>query len=171
MKREIWDGLNADGTKAGADLVRGEPIPNGLYHAVSAALIRHTDGSFLLMRRDPSKDAYPGYFEATAGGSVLKGETPLEGIKRELLEETGIIPIELTFLKTIFAHEKQTIYYTYLGITDCDKSAVTLQEGETVEYRWMYYDDFARFITSDECIASQVHDFGEYYASIGINVK
>lgn len=170
MKYELWDGLNADGTKLGIDLVRGETIPDGVYHGVCAALIKHMDGSYLLMRRDYAKDSYPGYFEATAGGSILKGETPLEGMQRELREETGITSVELTFLKTIFAPEKNTIYYTYLGITDCDKSSITLQEGETIEYRWLAYDEFASFIKSDECIASQVRDFGEYYASIGIDV-
>ena len=170
MKREIWDGLYADGTKAGIDLVRGEPIPNGIYHGVCAALVKHIDGTYLLMRRDYGKDTYPGYFEATAGGSMLKGETAENGMRRELFEETGIIPRELSFLKTIVAHQKQTIYYTYLGITDCKKDAIVLQDGETVEYRWLAYDEFAAFIRSDECIASQVRDFGEYYASIGIDV-
>ena len=27
---EIWDGYTADGTLAGRDLVRGEPIPEGI---------------------------------------------------------------------------------------------------------------------------------------------
>ena len=47
---EIWDGYLKDGTPANQDLVRGEPIPNGLYHLVSEILIRHTDGDYLLMK-------------------------------------------------------------------------------------------------------------------------
>ena len=49
------------------------------------------DGDYLLMRRDLSKPNYGGYYEATAGGSALKGEDKMACIKRELLEETGII--------------------------------------------------------------------------------
>ena len=45
---EIWDGYLKDGTPANQDLVRGEPIPNGLYHLVSEILIKHTDGDYLL---------------------------------------------------------------------------------------------------------------------------
>ena len=41
---EIWDAYLRDGTKAGVDLVRGEPIPEGLYHLVSDVLVRHRDG-------------------------------------------------------------------------------------------------------------------------------
>ena len=49
---EIWDGYLNDGTLANQDLVRGEPIPKGLYHLVSEILVRHVDGDYLLTRRD-----------------------------------------------------------------------------------------------------------------------
>lgn len=171
MKSEIWDGIYADGTKANIDLVRGDRIPDGIYHGVCAALVMHIDGTYLLMRRDDRKDTYPGYYEATAGGSMLKGETPDEGMRRELFEETGIIPRELRFLKTIVSHQKQTIYYTYLGITDCKKDAITLQEGETTDYIWMQRDEFAQFLRSDRCIRSQVEDFGDYYRAQGFDIS
>ena len=87
---EIWDGHNIDGSLAGVDLVRGEKIPDGLYHLVCEVLVQHTDGDFLLMKRDLNKPINPGKYEATAGGSALKGEDGLTCIKRELYEETGI---------------------------------------------------------------------------------
>ena len=90
-KMEIWDGYNKDGTKAGIDLVRGEDIPDGIYFMTVEILVRHTDGDYLLMKRDGSKPAFPGFFEATAGGAAQKGETPLEAAKRELAEETGAV--------------------------------------------------------------------------------
>ena len=49
---EIWDGYWEDGSLANIDLVRGEPIPNGIYHMVCEILVRHTDGDYLLMQRD-----------------------------------------------------------------------------------------------------------------------
>ena len=48
---EIWDAYLIDGTLANQDLVRGEPIPKGLYHLVSEILVRHIDGDYLLFRR------------------------------------------------------------------------------------------------------------------------
>lgn len=35
---EIWDGYWEDGSLANIDLVRGEPIPNGIYHMVCEIL-------------------------------------------------------------------------------------------------------------------------------------
>ena len=49
---EIWDGYNSDGTLAGVDLVRGEPIPEGIYFMTVEILVRHVDGDYLLMQRD-----------------------------------------------------------------------------------------------------------------------
>lgn len=87
---EIWDGYWEDGSLANIDLVRGEPIPNGIYHMVCEILVRHTDGDYLLMQRDFRKSNFGGYYEATAGGSALKGEDKITCAKRELFEETGI---------------------------------------------------------------------------------
>lgn len=46
---ELWDAYYADGSHAGRDLIRGEPIPEGLYHLVAEVTLRHADGTFLLM--------------------------------------------------------------------------------------------------------------------------
>ena len=44
---------------------------------VCEILVRHTDGDYLLMQRDFRKSNFGGYYEATAGGSALKGEDKL----------------------------------------------------------------------------------------------
>ena len=119
---EIWDAYRADGSLAGCDLVRGEPIPPGLFHLVSEVLVRHTDGGYLLMQRDWRKEKYGGMFDATAGGSALKGETPLQAALRELREETGIIADGLTPLYVCRC--RQSIYHGYLCVTGCGKSEV-----------------------------------------------
>ena len=68
---EIWDGYNKDGTLAGVDIVRGEPIPEGLYFLTVEILVRHVDGDYLLMHRSPEKSVFPDYLEATAGGGAV----------------------------------------------------------------------------------------------------
>lgn len=133
---EIWDGYLKDGSLANVDLVRGEPIPNGLYHMVCDIIVRHTDGTYLLMQRDRHKH-FGEMWEASAGGSALKGESPLECAIRELKEETGIISNDLQELGRSINHSRQTIYVEYFCLTDQDKSAVILQKGETQDYKWV----------------------------------
>lgn len=132
---EIWDAYKKDGTLAGIDLVRGQAIPEGLFHVVGGVMVRHKDGSYLLMQRDRNKQNYPGFWELGASGSILKGETPLQGAERELLEECGITSdgLELIFV----TKSGVAFYYNYLCIIGCPKDSVSLQKGETIAYRWI----------------------------------
>ena len=135
---ELWDAYDS-GLKIieGMTLVRGEEksIPAGVYHLVCNILVRHTDGTYLLMKRDPRK-SYAGMWEATAGGSALKGESPSECAMRELREETGLTPPELIEMERTVSDEGHCIHCFFLCLTDCDKNSVRLQDGETCDYKW-----------------------------------
>lgn len=150
---EIWDAYYADGTKAGVDLVRGEPVPEGLYHLVSDVLVRHRDGDYLLMQRSFQKPNYGGCWEATAGGSALKGEDALSCAVRETKEETGLFGEVTEIGAPLF--DRDTVYHSFLCITDCDKNAVVCQEGETIACRWVTEAEFIRFVNDGEMIPRQ----------------
>ena len=88
---ELWDAYDKKFNKIeNTTLVRGEAIPDGIYHLVSEVIVKHTDGSYLLMQRDLRKH-HGGEWEVTAGGSALQGENGLVAAIRELKEETGIV--------------------------------------------------------------------------------
>jgi 8-oxo-dGTP pyrophosphatase MutT (NUDIX family) len=160
---EIWDGYYRDGTNANFEIVRGKPIPDGIYHIVCDVLVRHIDGDYLLMQRDYSKPDYGGYYETTAGGSALKGEDKLACVKRELYEETGIKSDDFIEIGNNISDEKRCFYYSYLCTTDCDKNSIELQEGETMSYKWLNEDEFIRFINSENVIESQKERFIDYF--------
>ena len=130
---EIWDAYDKDlNIIAGKELIRGEEaaFSDEVFHLVCDILVKHKDGTYLLMQRDPRK-AYGSQWEASAGGSALKGESPLEAAKRELKEETGIISDELTEAGRVVSPETHSIYVEFYCETDCDKDSIILQEGET----------------------------------------
>lgn len=149
---ELWDAYLADGRRAGRTIARGEPIPDGLYHIVADVLVKHADGDTLVMQRDYHKIGFPGQFEAGASGAVLAGETPYEGALRELLEETGLAADSLTFMFAV-NNLSETLFFCYLYITSCDKQSVTLQEGETIAFRWLPEAEFLAFFQSPEFAA------------------
>ena len=135
---ELWDAYNSNFEKIeGLTLIREEQdkIPQGVYHLVCEILVRHTDGTYLLMKRDPTKPLFPNMWEATAGGSALKGDSPVEGAMRELREETGIEAETLEQLD--WSLGKTCIHCRYLCVTNCAKDSIKLQEGETCDYRWV----------------------------------
>ena len=134
---EKWDAYDAQFNKIeGMSLVRGEKIPDGVYHLVCDVLVKHVDGTYLLMQRDFKKH-YGGMWEATAGGAALLGETPFECAKRELLEETGIVATELAEVGRVISAETHAIFFEFLCVTDWNMSAITLQDGETIDYQWV----------------------------------
>lgn len=162
---EIWDGYRADGTLAGVDLIRGEEIPEGLYHLVCEVLVQHADGSFLLMRRSLSKPNLPGKWEASAGGSALKGESPEVCAKRELWEETGIRAESLTLIgRSVTAN---AIHCDYLCRTRQKKDSVCLQEGETIACRWVDEAAFRDYLMSEDAIPTQNARRADYYRKMG----
>ena len=164
---EIWDGYLSDGSLAGVDLVRGEPIPDGIYFLAVEILVRHTDGDYLLMQRDYNKPAFPGYFEATAGGAAQKGETPLAAAKRELFEETGIKCDDFYEVAFNIIDRGHAFFHSFLCEVDCDKSSVSLLEGETEDYKWVSEQEFIDFINSEDVIDTQKGRYYVYFQSMG----
>ena len=152
---EIWDGYYKDGTLANIDLIRGETISKGLYHLVCEVLVRHTDGDYLLMQRDLNKDIYPGFYEATAGGSALNGENKFDCIKRELFEETGIVCDDFKEFACYVFDDDNCLFHCFLCTTDCDKNNIKLQKGETISFKWICEKEFIQFVNSDKMIDTQ----------------
>jgi len=151
---ELWDAYNSNFEKIeGLTLVRGEEskIPAGVYHYVCHVLVRHVDGTYLLMKRSPCK-TYPGMWESSAGGSALKGETILEAAFRELREETGIVASELEELDRDCDDRTHNANVRFLCVTDCDKNSIKLQEGETCDFKWASAKEILS-MTRDELIS------------------
>ena len=164
---ELWDAYTKDGELTDVVLVRDEKIPAGFYHMVCEVLVRHADGSFLLMQRDYRKPAYPGKWEATAGGSALRGEDLMTCIKRELREETGLLGHTFAYLGSHVDDTDATIYHSFICRVDCDKDAVTLQEGETVAYRWADESEMRAYLASDDVVDRQVERLSGWYRKNG----
>ena len=153
---ERWDAYDGELRRIeGMSLIRGEDIPAGVYHLVCEVLVRHAGCRYLLMRRDPRKH-YGGLWEATAGGSALQGEAPLDCARRELREETGIRAEELQELGRV--RSANTHYVEFLCVTDWPKDGVTLQAGETVAYRWVSRTEF-RSLREEELVTKRMQGF------------
>ena len=164
---ELWDAYDRNGNKTGEILVRGEPIPEGRYHLVSEVLVRHVDGSYLCMIRSREKPNYPLYPECTAGGSALMGDSPLDCIRRELREETGIEWAEFEEVNRTVRECYSTIFYSYLCTVDWPKDAITLQEGETESYKWLSEAEFIELLNSDRMIPGQPQRMEDWFRKMG----
>lgn len=159
---ELWDAYDADfNIIEGVTLVRGEEasFPDDVFHLVCDILVRHTDGTYLLMQRDPRK-SYGGMCEASACGSALQGETPVNAARRELAEETGIVATDLIEVGRISDTSHHSVYAEFLCITDWNKDNIRLQDGETVAYRWVRESELLA-MGKEELVTYRIQQFIE----------
>ncbi|NLC34667.1 MAG: NUDIX domain-containing protein [Erysipelothrix sp.] len=164
---ELWDALDPNGETLGYDLVRGQIIPKDVYHLVVEALIVHTDGSYLIVQRCMQKDVYPGIYESSAGGSVLKGETSIEAIKREVFEEVGIDDIQsIRLLSKQKLKNVNSLFHTYIITTSIPKDEIVLQVEETMDYIWLSRHEYIKYTESLAVIPNQIARLKPYIDTI-----
>lgn len=151
---ELWDLLDKDRRPLGKTHPRGRqyPMPAGTYHTVVLIFTVDCEGKLLLTRRAPTKGMYPNFWEVT-GGSGVAGEDSLTSAARELHEETGLSARgaqDLVLLGTLREPSAfMDIYIFRLDVRGEDVT-LTLQEGETVEAKWVSFYTWDSMIQQGE---------------------
>ena len=146
--------------------IRNTPLENGEFHFIVSVLSINKDGKILITKRHPDKN-YGGMWEIS-GGSVLAGETPPEGAKRELFEETGLKAEinELLYMGQIIRDKSGCIHNFYLYNGDFSEKDITLQETETVDYRLVTPYQIYKMAKSGEFLDFSYNRIKAVYADI-----
>lgn len=181
---EVWDIYDANKKKVGRTVIRGKyQLQEGEYHIVVTGIIMNSKNEILISKRAEYKK-FGGMWECN-GGSIVSGETSLEGIIRELKEELGLefSKKEAIFLKDIRRDEVPPDFKDlWLFRKDIDIKDVTFTDGEATEAKWVSIEEFLEMYNNKEIVPTV--DFGkeeyikalnikqrESYSYIGNNVK
>ncbi len=157
---ELWDLYDKDRNLTGKTHERGTWIEDGYYHLVVHVWIKNKEGKFLISRRDKKREAYPLFLECP-GGSVLKGETSLDGAIRETLEEVGL---DLSNIPGKIIHTERREYFhdifdawlfSYDGEVDLSKATTN----EVCEVMWMTLDDIKKSLDKGEFVPTLKYIF------------
>ncbi len=117
------------------------------------------DYNFLFFKRHKEDQTYGSYW-GLPGGTVEKGETPVEGLIRELKEEIGMDITEFTLLNKYNKNGKIfNVYYT--NSPDFDESLIRLNFEHT-EFRYFTYNEI---LTSKEFIPGTIDMINDYIKS------
>jgi ribosomal-protein-alanine N-acetyltransferase len=145
-------------------IYRGQTIPeNLLASAVDVIIYNRKTNKYLLTKRDRNKDTFPGYWEFT-GGMITHNEDIEKSLLREAYEETGLKVIDYKFLYKMIV--ENILFFTYIGYVEDDK--ITLQKGETENYKWVTLDEFKSIYETDDVPYTQklrIKSFFEKFAS------
>ncbi len=159
---ELWDIYDKNRKKTGRTIERGGTLAlkEGEYHIVVTGVIINSKKEILITKRAEHKKY--GLMWELSGGSVLAGETSLEGIIRELKEELGIqfTKKEAIFLKEIRKDELPPDFKDlWLFRKDVSKQEITFPDGEAIDYKWVTIEEFVKMYNENKIVP--VVDFGE----------
>jgi isopentenyldiphosphate isomerase len=146
---ELWDLYDENRCLLNEIHIRGNIFKENHYHIVVGIWIVNSQGQILITLRHPHKETYPNLWENT-GGSVLAGESSVDGARRELKEEIGLSAEkkELKLLGTIKGNHN--FVDIYLLKKDIEISDIQLQEEETVDAKWVIPDELFKMIDNGE---------------------
>ena len=144
-----WNDIyDANRQKTGKLHRRGSKWKKGEYGLVVCVWVYDGAGKVLMTKRAPEK-SFAGTWE-NSGGAAKAGETSLQAIRRELLEETGITAEESEF-ELIGSSRDDIAFYDYYCIRrNTPLEQVVLQPGETVDAKWVALEEVYRMIERKE---------------------
>ena len=133
---EIWDIYNQNRTKTTKTHIRGEKLAPGDFHLVVFIAIFNTAGQMLIQQRQPFKEGWSGYWDITAAGSAISGDTSQQAASRELYEEVGI-KVDFTGTNPHFTINAETAFCDfYLHTQDVDIEKLELGHDEVQQVKW-----------------------------------
>ena len=157
---ELWDIYDINKNKTGRTTTRKNfELKKGEYHIVVTAIILNSKNEILISKRAEHK-RHALMWECS-GGSILAGETSLEGMLREIKEELGIefSKEEAIFLKEIRRDKIPPDFKDlWLFQRDVKDEEITFPDGEAIDYKWVTIEEFVNMCNRKEIVHTV--DFG-----------
>ena len=153
---EIWDILDENGNLTGKTMSKGDKLvwQEGIYHLGTDVWIINSENKILIQKRSPQKKFEPNVWAMT-GGSVMKGETALDTLKRETMEELGIELNEEKAIKIKRYKTGNVWLEVYIVRQDVDLSKVVLQEEEVAEVKFATFDEIEKLFQNNLFISNR----------------
>ncbi len=145
---EVWDLYDKNRKLTGQEHIRGSgPIPDNQYHLVVHVWLRNSEGKYLIAQRAAHRESNPLMWECQ-GGSVLKGESSLDGALREVFEEVGV-RLEPESGTLVFSHIRDVVNSVRFGdimdvwLFNCDDEAnlIDATTDEVAQTKWATVDE------------------------------
>ena len=167
---ELWDIYDKSKKKTGRVEERDKyQFKEGEYHIVVTGIIMNSKNEILISKRAEHKKF--GLMWECNGGSILSGETSLEGVIRELKEELGLnfSKKEAIFLKEIRRDKIPPDFKDlWLFKRDIDLNEISFPDGEAIEARWVTIQEFIEMYENKKIVPTVDFGIDEYNKALNI---
>ena len=165
---EYWDLFNRNRVWVRNHHKRGDKIPDGLYHIVVHSWVMDYYGNFLISQRQKGRTDEL-MWERT-GGSVLEGESSIEGAKREVGEELGIdlAEIQPVLIKSERRDKYSDFFDAWLFVVDREKNICKIDNVEVLDFKWVDLSELKRMDNDGLLVSSSLYyeEVYELYSSL-----
>lgn len=155
---ELWDLYTENRELTGKAHIRGEQLPDNLYHLVVHVWIKNKDGKYLISQRSANRPNCPLMWECV-GGSVLQGEDSRQGAVRETMEEVGVDLSDscgnIVFSKVrkiVDSRKFNDILDVWLFEYDGDITLSNATTDEVVQSKWLDYAQIKELYDSGKLV-------------------
>lgn len=114
---------------------------NMKFVVVKAYIYNRKTNKLLAIKR-ALNDVRGGIWE-NPGGGLTRNEEPLDGIKREVMEETGLLIKNPIFLYDDQIKNTNIVFKNYIAYTETEKIMLS---NEHTDYKWLDVDDYLGLI-------------------------
>ena len=155
---EFWDIYDKDKKPTGRTMKKNDWIlKDGEYHLSVLGVIHRPDGRFLITQRVMTKAWAPGWWEVSGGG-VQAGESSIEAVRREVIEETGIDisdfdgGLQFTYRRDNPDEKDNYFVDVYKFTGDFEEKDVRPQEAETDGFKLATLDEIKEYAEQGICL-------------------
>ena len=120
-------------------------MPQVLSRYVEVCVFKLESGQpqFLLLRRDPTETLHPGIWQIVTG-TIEKNETTIGAARREVLEETGLVPVAFWVIPRIdafYSHQEDAIDLCPMFAARVEAGGDLKLSSEHCEYGWFSVEE------------------------------
>ena len=153
---EIWDIYNKNRVKTGKTVIRGgEELLDGEYRIVVFMAVFNFKGQMLIQQRQPFKEGWSGFWDITAGGSAVSGDTSQQAASRELHEEVGILVDFSDATPHFTINTDRGFCDFYLHQEDVDINSLQLGHDEVAQVKWATKEEIFSMIENGSFVPLQ----------------
>ncbi len=153
-KKEYIDIYDRNKNKTGKIKIRHkDELEENEYNIGVQLVILNQNNEILITQRSKNKMVLPGKWECN-GGAIDAGETPIEGLEREIREELGIVldREKIKYYKTVIKDDKHNIKDIFIYKDNIDINNLEFSDNEVSAAKYVTIEEYMDMFNAEEIV-------------------